>query len=88
MDKFEPVSGGGDLDHAEEVVGELIVSRGDGAVDFQAAEEALDVIALLVERPVMFDLDAAVRTPRDDGLDFATCKVGADGVGVISLVGQ
>lgn len=60
VDKFEPVSGGGDVNHAEEALGELIISSGDGAVDFQTAEEALDVIALPVERPVMFDLDAAV----------------------------
>jgi hypothetical protein len=38
----------------------LIISRGDGAIDFQAAEEAFDVIAFPVERPVMFDLDPAV----------------------------
>lgn len=76
------------MDHAEEAFGELVVAGRDGAVDFQAAEETLDVIAFLVERPVMFDLDAAVRTPRDDGLDVAARKVGADGVGVISLVSQ
>ena len=88
VDKFEPVSGGGDVNHAEEAFGELIISSGDGAVDFQTAEEAFDVIAFLVERPVMFDLDAAVRTAWDDGLDVAARKVGADGVGVIPLVGQ
>ena len=60
VDKFEPVSGGGDMDHAEEAVGELIIPGGDGAVDFQAAEEAFDVVSFTVERPVMFDLDAPV----------------------------
>ncbi len=88
MDKFEPVSGGGDVNHAEEAFGELIISGGDGAVNFQTAEEALDVIALPVERPVMFDFDAAVRTARDDSLDVAACEVGSDGVGVVSLVRQ
>ena len=58
--KFEPVSGGNDLNHAEEAFGELIVSGGDGAIDFQSSEEAFDVIAFPVERPVMFDLDPAV----------------------------
>ena len=48
------------MDHAEEAFGELVVSGCDGAVDFQTPEEAFDVIALPVERPVMFDLDAAV----------------------------
>ena len=60
VDKFEPISCGGDMDHTEEGFGELIISGGDGAVDFQAAEESLDVIAFPVERPVMFDLDPAV----------------------------
>ena len=60
VDKLEPVSGGGDMDHAEEAFGELVVSSGDGAVDFQATEEAFDVVSLTVERPVMFDLDPAI----------------------------
>ncbi|NIJ09434.1 hypothetical protein FHS31_003066 [Sphingomonas vulcanisoli] len=60
MDKFEPVSGGGDMDHAEEAFGELVVAGCDGAVDFKAAEEAFDMIAFLIERPVVFDLDPAV----------------------------
>ena len=60
MDKFEPVSGGCDVDHAEEAFGELVVTGGDGAVDFQAAEEALDVVALPVKRPIVFDFDPAV----------------------------
>ncbi len=48
------------MDHAEEAFGELIISGCDGAVDFQAPEEAFDVVPLPVERAVMFDLDAAV----------------------------
>lgn len=60
MDKFEPVSRGGEMDHGEEAFGELIVAGCDGAVDFQATEEAFDAVAFAIERPVMFDLDAAV----------------------------
>ena len=48
------------MDHAEEAVGKLVVAGGDGAVDLEVAEHALDAVALLVERPVMFDLYAAV----------------------------
>jgi hypothetical protein len=48
------------VDHAEEAFGELVVACGDGAVDFEATEEALDVVALLVERAVMLDLDPPV----------------------------
>ncbi|WP_162181928.1 hypothetical protein [Sphingobium yanoikuyae] len=38
MDKFEPVSSGGEIDHAEEAVGQLIIAGGEGAADFEMAE--------------------------------------------------
>lgn len=60
VDKFEPVSGGGEMDHSEKAVGQLIVSGGDGAVDLELPEHALDAIALLVERPIMLDFHAPV----------------------------
>lgn len=60
MDEFEPVSGGGDMDHAHETGGELIVSCCDGAVNFYLAEHALNTIALLVERPVILDRHPAI----------------------------
>lgn len=60
VDKFEPVSGAGEMDHSEEAVGQLVIAGGDGAVDFEMAEHAFDAIALLVERPVMLDLHASV----------------------------
>ncbi len=60
MDKFEPVSGGSKMDHAEEGFGELVVSGCDGSIDFQVSEHALDAVALLVENPVMLDFHAAV----------------------------
>lgn len=60
VDEFEPISGGCYVDHAHEAVGELIVSGGNCAVDFQPAEHALDAITLLVEHPVMFNLHPTV----------------------------
>jgi hypothetical protein len=60
VDKFEPVSGGGQIDHAEEAVGQLVLADGDGTVDLEMAEHTLDTVPLLVERPVMLDLHAAV----------------------------
>ena len=48
------------MDHAEEAVGELVVAGGDGAVDFEMTEHALDAVLLLVERAVMFDLHPAI----------------------------
>ncbi len=60
VDKFEPVSGGGKMDHSEKAVSQLIVTSGDGSVDFEMSEHALDAVPLLVERPVILDLHAAV----------------------------
>jgi hypothetical protein len=58
VDRFEAVTGSGDMDHAEEAFGELIISGGDGAVDFQAAEEAFGVVSLDLGLP-----------PDPDGVD-------------------
>lgn len=60
VDKFEGVSSGSEMDHAKETIGQLVVAGCDDAIDFEVAEHALDAVALLVERPVMFDLHAAV----------------------------
>lgn len=60
VDEFEPVPGGGNMDHAHQAFGELIVPSCDSAVDFQASEHALDAFVLFVERQVMFDLSPAV----------------------------
>jgi hypothetical protein len=48
------------MDHSEETVGQLVVSAGDRLVDLEMAEHAFDTIALLVERPIILDLHAAV----------------------------
>ena len=60
VDKFEPVSGGCDLDHSEEAVSQFILLGRHGAVDLELTKHALDAIALLSERPTMFDFPAAV----------------------------
>lgn len=40
VDKFEPVSGGGEMDHSEEAVCKLVVAGGYGAVDLELSEHA------------------------------------------------
>ena len=42
VDEFEPVSCGGNMNHADETLGELVVSGGNGAVDFQSAKHPFD----------------------------------------------
>ena len=60
VDKFEPVSGGGDVDHGQEALRELVIACRDGAINFEASEEALDLVALFMEFPVVFDLHTAI----------------------------
>lgn len=60
MDKFEPVSGRGEMNHAKEAAGQLVLAGGDGTVDLKVAEDALNAIALLIERRVIVDFHAAV----------------------------
>lgn len=48
------------MNRAEEAAGQLVITGGDGTVDLEVAEHALNAIALLIERPVMVDLHAAV----------------------------
>ena len=60
VDKFEPLSGGGELSHAEKAVGKVVIAGGDGTVDLEVAEEAFDVIVFTVKRLAMLDFDPAV----------------------------
>jgi len=88
VDEFEQVSGGRDLDHAEEALGELVVARGESAVDLEMTEHALDAVALLVEDAVVDDRFLAVRAAWDDGIDPTFVQVVTDGVSVVSFVAQ
>lgn len=60
VDRFELVSGGGYMGHAEEALGELLVPGGDGTIDFQVIEVGFDVIAFFVEHAVVLDREPAV----------------------------
>lgn len=73
---------------AEVAVGELVVAGGDGTVDLEVAEHALDAVALLAERPNMFDLHATDWRARNYGLVFPLCKVGTGCVGIVALIGE
>lgn len=44
VDKYEPVSDGSEMAHAEEAVGQLVVGGNDGAVDLEMAGDAFDAI--------------------------------------------
>ncbi len=66
----------------------MVVSGGDGAVDLEVSEDALDAVALAILAFVVAYDRFAVRLGRDHGLDAASLEVGADRISVVSLIGQ
>ena len=69
-------------------VSELVVSRGDGTVDLEMAEHALDAIALAVEAFAVADRCGAIGFWRNDGFDHARLQVGSDRIRVVGLIGE
>lgn len=65
---------------------EAISCDGDGTVNLEMAQDALNAIALLRERPIIRDLHGAVRPAKNDGLDLSVGKIGADDIGIVALV--
>lgn len=53
VDNFGTVPGGRDLHLSDEVVGELALADGASPADLQVTENARDVVAHLVKRPIM-----------------------------------
>ena len=72
----------------EEGSGELVVPRGDGPVDFEMPNHALDVVALAIDAPVPTDRGLSIGFWRNAGTDACLVQAGADGVGIISLVSE
>jgi len=68
--------------------GELVVSRGDGAVDLQVTDHALDAVALAIHAPVPADFGLATGFGRNAGTDVGLMQAGADGVGIVALFGE
>ena len=66
----------------------MVVSSCDGAVDLEVSEDALDAIALTIEAFVVADRGLPVRLRRDHGFDAAPLQIGADGIGIVSFIGQ
>ena len=72
----------------EEGTRELVVAGGNGAIDLEVADHAFDAVAFAVDAAVPADRVNAMRPRRDDSANAAPVKRGADGVGVVSLVGE
>lgn len=72
----------------EEGTRELVVSCGDGAVDLEVADHALDAISLAIDAAVPSDGVGAMGARRDYGADAAFMQRSTDGIGVVALVGE
>ena len=70
----------------EEACREAVESGGDAAEVLEAAEHALDCVAVAVERGREARLPAPVRLRRDVGRDACGLNLPADGVAVVALV--
>jgi len=84
----DPESCRGEGDSGEEVSGEFVVSCGDGPEVFEFVEEALDEVALSIERGI----DAALDLSGSQGRDMRGGAMGLDQVedslGVVASVGH
>ena len=85
---IEPNSHGGELDESEEVGAELVVSRGDAPELLQLVEEALDVIALAIDRLLPAKLGLPVGAVGNVGDRAVIADAGTDTIGVVALVGN
>ena len=88
MDKFDPEFDGGQVEHAKEAVGELVVASGDGAVGLEVTDVAFDPAAQAIEAAVRARRSAMVRAGRNDGTDAAALEVGANLGAVVALIGD
>jgi len=66
----------------------LVISGGDGTVDLEVAEDALDAVSLSIKALVVTDRGLAARLRRNDRLDTAPLQIGPDSVGVIGFIGE
>jgi hypothetical protein len=88
VSSVEEDGGAGELNAGEENLGELVVTRGDGAEMFELVEEPLDEIAFAVEGEVALARGFSVGFGWDDWDDRSSVEGADEGVGVEGLVGD
>lgn len=88
MSSVEQDHNAGELDASEEISGELVVARGDGTKVLEFVEEALDQVALAIEREITAARHLAVDLGRNHRRDVASLERFDEGVSVESLVAK
>jgi hypothetical protein len=84
----EPYEDRGNLDHAEEVGGELLEAHGNAPVALDALEKVFDETPFLVEMAVEFTRLFSARSGGNDGVAALGSSLFHDRVGVVALVGD
>ena len=84
----QPQSHRGELDHGEEVLGQLVVTGGDTAEVLQLGEEALDEVPLAIEPRAEVGFPAPIRLGRDIGERSLIPERRPDVIGIICFVCQ
>lgn len=67
---------------------ELIVSGGDGAVDFEMSDHALDTVTLAIDALVPTDFGFSIGFGGNAVPDCALLQTVPDGIGVVAFVGK
>ncbi len=67
---------------------QFVVAGGDGAVDFEVTDHALNAVALAVDTAVPADGGFAAGLGRNDVADTVGLELEADRIGVVALVGD
>jgi hypothetical protein len=76
------------MNERQEGLGEFVVARGDASELLDAAEEALDQIAVLVDMPIERTRVDSVGAWRDDRLAALRGNCRHEGIRIVALVGH
>ena len=88
MDKVNPLFDRSELGEAEEATCGMIISSGHASAVLEAVEKALDPVSRRIQGAVDRVLDVPVLLSGDLGCAAPGANLLADGVTVVSLVGQ
>ena len=86
VDGFEQDEAGGQGDEGSEAFSQFVVARRNPPELFNAAEEALDQVAIFVLVLIKRPLDDPMTARRDDGINTAIREMIEDGVRVVGFI--
>ena len=88
MSSFEPGQGADQMETGAEILGGLLVARGDASELFDKLEEAFDEIALSIQGEIAFSFGFAIGLGRNNHFDLAPFEAGDEAIRVVAFVSQ